>query len=70
MNMIDMYLSMNSCSRDKDDNLYLIKDEGKKTLIGKIDSIEMNEGELNMKISSKYNLKFVTFNVEIENELE
>jgi len=70
MNMIDMYLSMNSCSRDEDDNLYLIKDEGKKTLIGKIHSVEMDEGDLTMKISSKYNLKFVTFNVEIENELE
>jgi len=70
MNMIDMYLSMNSCSRDDKNNLYLIKDEGKKTLIGKIQEINMDNGELNMKISTKYNLKFVTFNIEVENELE
>jgi len=70
MNMIDMYLSMNSCSRDDKNNLYLIKDEGKKTLIGKIHNINMDNGELNMKISTKYNLKFVTFNIEVENELE
>ena len=52
MNMIDMYLKINSCERDRNDNIYQISETNEKVLLGKIKDyrINTNTGKLVLHI--------------------
>lgn len=65
MNMIDMYLSMQSCTRDKDNCIYYNETDGKKTLVGKIKKYEIVDGTLEVTITPKASVQFINIKVVI-----
>jgi len=73
MNMIDMYLKMNSCERDKDNNVFLIDqlDNTKRELLGTIKRTSIEKGVLNIVINYKKRvspLSFIKINVDLEKD--
>lgn len=70
MNMVDMYLSMNSCERDKNNNVFLIDqfDNTKRKLLGTIKRTSVEKGVLNIVIDYKLELplSFIQINVDLE----
>lgn len=70
MNMVDLYLSMNSCERDKNNNVFLIDqfDNTKRKLLGTIKRTSVEKGVLNIVIDYKLELplSFIQINVDLE----
>lgn len=68
--MVDMYLSMNSCERDKNNNVFLIDqfDSTKRKLLGTIKRTSVEKGVLNIVIDYKLELplSFIQINVDLE----
>ena len=51
MNLIDLYLKMNSCERDKEDNIYFISpSSNEKKVIGKLEGYDIKDGVFNLYI--------------------
>lgn len=65
-NMLDMYLSMNSCVLDKENNIYYIELNTAPKLVGKYISHKITNNTLiiNMKLEEGISL----INVEVNNE--
>ena len=64
-NMIDIYLSMNSCVRDKNDNVFYIELGEEPQLLGQLTGHYIKNGILNIDITAKQNVDFLTINVTI-----
>lgn len=71
MNMLDMYLKMNSCQRDKDNNVYFVDplDNSKKELVGELSKYYVRDGTLYIDIIKKVErpLEFIQINVCMDN---
>ena len=63
-NMIDMWLSMNSCVRDKNDDIYFV-DGGKPQYLGTLDGYSIKDGVLNINVRAKQSIDFINVNVTI-----
>lgn len=68
MNMIDMYLAMNSCERSGDD-VYFVDpmDNTKREHIAVIKKTEIKDGVLNIHMNYLKSIDFITFNIVVEN---
>lgn len=68
MNMVDLYLQMNSCERDGQNNVYFVDptDNTKKEHVGKLIDWSMKGNEVNIKFKSNKDLKFIKLDFEIE----
>jgi len=63
MHMVDLYLSMQSCVRDADGNLYYNGMDGKRQFIGILENYEVVDGTLEITIKSEPNVQFVNVKV-------
>ena len=61
MNLIDLYLKMNSCERDTDNNIYFISPStNEKKVIGVLEGYDVQEGTFKVYIKKfKENTKFL-----------
>lgn len=66
-NMIDIYLSMNSCVRDKNDNVFYIEMNKKPQLLGKLTGHSVKGSTLNIEITTKLkqSIDFISINVSV-----
>lgn len=68
MNMIDIYLKMNMCVRDKDNNIYIVESNDNKKLIGKIKDYKIKDGVLDIVISPKEPIQFLQIKVSLDKD--
>lgn len=67
MNIIDMYLAMNSCERD-DNDVYFVDhtDRSKRELIAVISQTDITDSTLNIRMKCEKPMNFIQFNIVIE----
>lgn len=58
MNMIDMYLKINMCERDENNNVFFISENERKH-IGKITGYKIEDGVLDVNIVANQNINFI-----------
>lgn len=70
INMIDIYLKMNSCERDSSNNVYYVDlSQGKREKIGRLKSAKMDKnGQLNIDFVSDKDIKFVNISTVVSRE--
>jgi hypothetical protein len=68
MNMVDMYLKMNSCERDRDNNIYFVDpmDNSKRDLIGMLKEVDIKNGVLNITYKADSPISFIRVRVRME----
>jgi len=68
MNMIDMYLAMNSCERDGND-VYFVDpmDNSVREHIAIIKKTEIVDGTLNINMTMLKSIEFIKFNITLDN---
>ena len=60
-NMIDMYLSMNSCVRNKNDDIFLVDVFGKQQYVGKLTGHRVEGSTLHIDVTAKQSINFINF---------
>ena len=70
INMIDIYLRMNSCERDESNNVYYVDlSKSKKEKIGRLKTAKMDKnGTLNIEFISDKDIKFINVSTVISRE--
>ena len=70
INMIDIYLRMNSCERDDANNVYFVDlSKSKKEKIGRLKQAQMDKnGTLNIEFISDKDIKFINVSTVISRE--
>lgn len=70
MNMVDMYLKMNSCERDKNNKVYFVDpvDNSKREFIGILDKVDLKDGTLYINVIKKVEkpIKFIQININMD----